>query len=268
MPELPEVETVCRNLRAAAAGARILQLRLERPGIARPQTVDAVEQAAAGRTLERIERRGKNILLHLDNDTILHIHLRMTGNLYVVPDVRFRPVSVRAWCELEGGRGILFDDPRALGRIHIHPASAIDEVLGVGVEPLSDAFTAGLFQQLAAGSRQPAKLFLMDQRHIAGLGNIYAAEALFRARVNPEKPIGAVQKAKLRALHQAIRDVLEEAVASALLAYATPGRFNEAEEFPCAVYDREGEPCTRCRRAIRRIPQGGRSTYYCPGCQR
>jgi len=269
MPELPEVEAVCRKIRVEAVGSRIVQLRVERPAIARPQTAGIIEQAAGGAVLESVERRGKNILLRLSNGSALHVHLRMTGNLYVVPDVRFRPVSTRAWFELEGGRGLLFDDPRALGRMRLYfpqeVASAFD---GVGIEPLSDAFTFECLRTMTARCKKPAKLFLMDQQHIAGLGNIYAAEALFRARIHPAKQICKVSPAKLQGLHSAIRDILLEAVHSAEAAYSVPGRFQEGESFACAVYDREGEPCQVCGRAIRRIAQGGRSTYFCASCQR
>jgi formamidopyrimidine-DNA glycosylase len=135
------------------------------------------------------------------------------------------------------------------------------------VEPLSDAFTLD-YLITAARARKPAKLFLMDQQHIAGLGNIYAAEALFRSRIHPAKLISKLRRPKLEALFHAIRDVLQEAVLSSEAAYSVPGRFQEAESFACSVYDREGEPCFVCSRKIRRITQGGRSTYYCPTCQK
>lgn len=267
MPELPEVEAVCRNLRRDAKGARVVQFRVERPNVVAPQKPSDVESALEGETLAEVERRGKNIYLHFAGGPILHTHLRMTGNLYVIPDVRFRVATTRAWMELQGGRGLVFDDPRNLGRMRLY-AAASEAYKDLGVEPLSRDFTAGWLVAEAAGSRKPAKLFLMDQAHIAGLGNIYAAEALFRARIDPRKPIGAVRRPKIEALRAAIVDVLTEGVESAVLAYSQPGGFAEAEMFPCAVYDREGEPCQRCGRTVKRIPQGGRSTYFCPGCQR
>jgi formamidopyrimidine-DNA glycosylase len=269
MPELPEVEAVCRNLRRDAVGASIVQLRVERASVTRPQDPAWLEQEAAGRRIESVERRGKNILLHLSGEHVLHVHLRMTGNLYVIPDVRFRPSSVRLWMELDGGRGLIYEDSRVLGKVHLHRTADLRGVLkGVGVEPLSDTFSLESFRKMAKASGVPAKLFLMDQRRVAGLGNIYAAEALFRAGVNPRKAIRRVTAAKLTRLYEVIVEVLREALDSAAGAYAEPGRFVEGESFPCAVYDREGEPCLTCGRAIRRIPQGGRSTYYCPGCQR
>lgn len=268
MPELPEVEAVCRKLRVVE-GARIVQMRFERPSIAKPQSAAKIAERVAGTVIRQVERRGKNILLWLDSGEAIHIHLRMTGNLTVVPDVRFRITSGRAWMELEGGRGIIYEDPRALGKIHLLTAKEVDTKLAdVGIEPLSDAFTFEYWKEQTARSAKPSKLFLMDQKFVAGLGNIYAAEALFRAGIHPAKSLKGLHRPKLQALYDAIRQVLAEAMDSAVAAYAEPDRFAEGEVFDCAVYGREGEPCIRCGRKVKRIPQGGRSTYFCSGCQK
>jgi formamidopyrimidine-DNA glycosylase len=269
MPEAPEVEAVCRKLRKSATGATIAQSHIERRRITLPQDPAQVEALATGRTVERIDRRGKNILVRLSGGLTMRVHLRMTGNLYVIPDWRLRPAASSAWFEFDDGRALLFEDTRGLGALTIHDAAEMSRLLeGLGPEPLSRQFTAEALIRSAAGLRQPAKLFLMDQRRIAGLGNIYAAEALFRAGIDPRKPIGSVSTARLRALHAAIVGILREAVKSAVRAYSRPGRFNEAEDVELAVYGREGEPCPRCGGKIRRITQGGRSTYFCPKCQR
>ena len=269
MPELPEVEAVCRRLRAEALGASILEARILRPGIAVPQKAAAIERALSGRTLRAVERRGKNILLRCSQDVTLRVHLRMTGNLYVVPDYRLRSATVRMALHLSGGRGVVFDDPRALGRVSLHADGELPSLLSaIGPEPLSAEFTPAAFLASARRSRKPAKLYLMDQASVAGLGNIYAAEALYQARIDPRKPMMRISPARLQTLHHSIVEVLRAAVESAVRAYAQPGRFTEAEAYPVAVYGREGEPCFRCGKAIRRIPQGGRSTYFCPHCQR
>lgn len=268
VPELPEVEAVCRKLRVVE-GARVVQMRFVRASLARPQRASKIEEKVAGAVIAKVARRGKNILLWLDSGSALHVHLRMTGNLFVVPDVRFRGNGARVWMELEGGRGVIYEDPRALGKIHLLTGAEVEEKLSdVGMEPLADAFTVEFLAAHAARSRKPAKLFLMDQRYVAGLGNIYVAEALFRARIHPERPVCELRKPKMAALHGAIREVIAEAMDSAAAAYSEPGEFREGESFDCAVYDREGEPCVRCRRKIARIAQGGRSTYFCPGCQK
>ena len=265
MPELPEVEAVCRKLRRQAIGATLADAHIERLRITEPQNPREVEARLRGRAIERIDRRGKNILIILSGGLTMRVHLRMTGNLYVIPDWRLREARSNAWFALDDGRGLLFEDTRGLGTLTIHEGTGLE---GLGPEPLSRQFTAEAFVHSAAGLRQPAKLFLLDQRRIAGLGNIYAAEALFAARIHPRAAIGAAGRPKLKALHAAIVRILREAVKSACKAYSRPGGFQEAEEFPLAVYGREGENCIRCEAAIRRITQGGRSTYYCPKCQR
>lgn len=269
MPELPEVETICRKLRRQVSGAEILCTRVLRRRTTYPQKPAKVEKLASGRTIENILRRGKNILIGMSGGLTLRIHLGMTGNLHVIPDARDRPAATRAYIELNGGRALVFEDPRALGVLNVftsEDSAALGEQLGP--EPLSRTFTADVLAQAARQSRQPAKLFLMDQRRVAGLGNIYAAEALFRARIHPAKPMNRVRPLRLHALHAAIRRVLKDAVKAASVAYSRPGRLSEADDFVLAVYDREGEPCFVCGRRIRRMVQGGRSTYYCAYCQK
>lgn len=256
MPELPEVEAVCRRLRCDALHAEIAAVRILRPSVTRPQLPRTVEKRSAGRTIEAIRRRGKNILIDLSGKEVLHIHLRMTGNLLVIPDARFRTASTRAVFEFSDGRALVFEDARALGKIH----AGEDRLGKIGLEPLDASFTAAAFESLARRNQQPVKVFLLDQRYVAGVGNISAAEALYRAKIDPRKKTSSISKARRAALHQAIVEVLSNAVGES---YNAPG-----DEFPSDVYGREGEPCRRCRTLIRRIPQGGRSTYFCPGCQR
>jgi formamidopyrimidine-DNA glycosylase len=269
MPELPEVEAVCRKRRKQAVGATLASAHIERRRITAPQDPVEVEALAAGRSIERIGRRGKHILIGLSGGLTMLVHLRMTGNLYVIPDWRLRAAGTSAWFAFEDGRGLLFEDTRGLGSLTIPDAAALEHALArLGPEPLSPQFIAAAFLESAAASRQPAKLFLMDQRRVAGLGNIYAAEALFAARVDPRAPIRSVAPRKLRALRDAIVRILRDAVKSACKAYSRPGGFQEAEDFPLLVYGREGERCIRGHGAIQRITQGGRSTYFCPKCQR
>jgi formamidopyrimidine-DNA glycosylase len=186
-----------------------------------------------------------------------------------VEDARLHSADVRAWFRFEDGRALVLEDSRALGVIELlgrRRRSALIESLGL--EPLSGEFSCEAFVALARQSRQPAKVFLMNQSRVAGLGNIYAAEALHRARVHPAKPMNRLSARKLAALHKTIVDVLVDAVQSACIAYAGPGRFEARETFTLAAYGREGKPCPACGRLIRRMMQAGRSTYYCPGCQR
>jgi formamidopyrimidine-DNA glycosylase len=269
MPELPEVEAICRKLRRQVIGARIVRARVLRTRTSLPQKPARVAKLARAKVIESIGRRGKHILFELSGGLALRVHLRMTGDMYVAGDRLQIPPTARAFFELDRGRVLVFDDSRALGVLQIQPAAEIDGLLkDLGPEPLSPKFTVASFAEIARRSRQPAKLFLMDQRHVAGLGNIYAAEALFRAGIHPGKPMKQISPRKLQRLHAAIVHVLRDAVKSACIACYRPGRFQEAEKFFLAVYDREGEPCFVCGREIRRTSQGGRSTYNCPGCQR
>jgi formamidopyrimidine-DNA glycosylase len=263
MPELPEVEAVCRKLRASVVCARIRSVTVWR--CATPE----VAELSSGRKITGVERRAKHILIRLSGGNTLHVHLRMTGNLFAIPDARLHSATARAVFHLQGGAGIVYEDPRALGRIEVARTADLDASLAdLGPEPLGAEFTPDAFVTLARQSQQPAKLFLMDQRRIAGLGNIYAAEALFRAGVDPRKPLARMVSSRLVRLHGEIVAILETAVESAVRAYGGPGEFAEAEDFPLAVYDREGEPCLRCGQGVRRIAQGGRSTYFCARCQR
>lgn len=259
MPELPEVEAVCRRLRRAVGG-RIRVARVRRCG------TPAVEVKTPGRRIESIERRGKHIFMALSGGLHVHAHLRMSGNLYLARRI---PADARLWLELDSGRAVILEDRRALARVDVLGPREKSRLLArLGPEPLSAEFTVLRLAAAARRSRRPVKLFLLDQRRVAGLGNIYAAEALFRARIHPARRASGLGRTRLEALHTAIVGVLRDAVQSAFVAYSGPGGFGEGEAFPMAVYGREREPCLVCGESIRRIQQGGRSTYYCPGCQR
>lgn len=269
MPEMPEVDAVARRLRENASGEKVKSLKVLRPSMCRPQRAEDLEEAARGKTIKTIRRRGKHLFLELSGGVTFHAHLRMTGNIFTVPDSRFHSVNARAVFSLASGRGIVFEDSRALGKLQL--ASAVDILKvedSLGWEPLDEAFTLEEFVSIARTSSKPAKIFLMDQSYVAGLGNIYVAEALFRAKVDPRKPMKNLKPTNLGRIYDSIRGVMNEAVESVYSAYQQPGSIAEGEIFPVRVYDREGKPCLICSRTIRRILQGGRSTYFCPGCQR
>jgi formamidopyrimidine-DNA glycosylase len=269
VPELPEVEAVCRRLREQLpADATIVTARILRPSVSRPQDPAHLETQLANSRIAAVRRKGKHILIDLDQARTLHVHLRMTGNLYVIPDVRFHTATTRAWIELPNGAGIVFDDPRALGKMQLHPTAELEATLAEDVGAEAHEMTAADFAAMAKKTKKPMKLLLMDQAKVAGLGNIYAAEALFEARIHPTKIASTVSKPKLERLHAIIVKMLEDAKESAYKAYTEPGYFAEGESFPVQVYDREGQRCFVCERLIKRIPQGGRSTYFCPSCQR
>ena len=242
MPELPEVEAVTRKLRAAAPWGVVASY-----GQYRPTTMVGAERAI-GRRVEAVERRGKNIVVALSGGAFLRVHLKMTGNFVVVPDVRLRASTVRAWFGLEDGRGLVLNDPRALGRISFHEECERTALFaGLGPEPTDASFTVAHLTEWARKTVKPVKLLLMEQRAVVGLGNIYAAEALFQAGVNPAKPSSRISGVKLRGLHGAIVEVLRSALDSAVAAYEQPGGFGEGENFPLAVYGRKGSPVFAAR---------------------
>ncbi|MCC7236835.1 MAG: bifunctional DNA-formamidopyrimidine glycosylase/DNA-(apurinic or apyrimidinic site) lyase [Bryobacterales bacterium] len=264
MPELPEVEAVVRRLREQVVGARITAVEAHRCAAA------GVARRAVGRSIAGVERRGKHILVNLSDGWTLHVHLRMTGHLHAIPDWRLSAPSARVVIALHEGSGIVYEDPRAFGRLEMRLTSELRAELEstLGVEPLCPEFTPDRLLALARASRQPVKTFLLDQRRLAGLGNIYAAEALFAAGIDPRRQACRLAAPRLTRLHQEIVRVLHDAVESARIAYGPPGGFSEGETFNCQVYDREGQPCFTCGKKIRRLRQAGRSTYLCTSCQR
>ncbi len=274
MPELPEVEHVVRALRPAVVGRRILkaELNLKRiaPDISRP----AFDRQLRNSVITAVGRRGKYILFELESGRVLTTHLRMTGKFVSLAVGDALPPYAHVVFYLDDERRLVFCDMRQFGRMRIisNPKRQPKELLALAPEPLSDQFTEDYFIQTLARSRRSLKQLLLDQTRILGLGNIYAVEALFLAGVNPLKEAHRLSKPRARKLHQAIREVLQGAIdaGSTLridLADGNGSYFGTAERF-WRVYERAGEPCIKCGTKIRRVAQGGRSTYYCPRCQR
>ena len=274
MPELPEVEHVVRALRPAIVGRRILaaELKLKRTA---PQT----SKPAFGRLLRNalitgVSRRGKYILIELDSDRLLATHLRMTGKFVCLTGDDQLPPYAHVIFHLDDDRRLVFCDMRQFGRMRLiaNRERLPKEILALAPEPLSDDFTEQYFRTTLKRSRRSLKQLLLDQTRVLGLGNIYAAEALFLAGVNPMKASDGLSKARTDKLYRAVRDVLQEAIdaGSTLRIDLSDGNgdyIGTSERF-WRVYEREGEPCVRCGTRIKRVVHGGRSTYYCPKCQR
>jgi formamidopyrimidine-DNA glycosylase len=271
VPELPEVETVCRQLEPELEGRRIERLEVYDPRWTRPALPEGLEEAVSGRTIESLGRRGKYLLLGLDGGQTLVMHLRMTGNL-VIPNGSTEERHLRARFRLDDGREVWFTDPRRFGEARLLDDADLDAYLELrlGVEPLSEEFTPEALGEIAAGRRTPLKSFLLDQRGIAGIGNIYADEALFRAGLHPLSPAGSMKPEHLAALRDGVVAALEAGIdgGGASIDDYRDGRGERGrmqDEF--LVHTREGEPCPRCGEAIERIVVAGRSTYLCPRCQ-
>ena len=259
MPELPEVEEAMQRLRRSVEGKIIAKAKALHPAILR-QFPDATARRLRQQRITSVERRGKHQLIHLGNGAIIHAHFRMNGDWLITtietPPDRF----TRALIELTDGTRIELNDSRALSALSYHRKGE-NPLPDLGIEA-NDSALNGAYLKLALKSRKgPVKPALMDQKVVAGLGNIYAAESLWRAKISPRAVASSLSLPRLNKLADAIHDVLEDEA-------RPPGRYTDRdgrERF--AVYDREGKPCPRCSTKIKRIPQAGRSTYFCTKCQ-
>ena len=260
MPELPEVEAAARVARRAVVGRTIDRVVIGHPSIARRWSVSD-RRRCHGRRIVALTRRGKSQLLHLDDGGTLVVHFRLDGDWVVDRAGDALPPFARfaIWCT--DGRRLVLVDPRALSTVTHHPAAAPPSV-ALGPEADDPTLTATGLRARLVGRRTPIKSALLDQRILAGLGNIYAAEALWRARLDPRRPAGGLEASEIARLLRGIRAALADGVAH-LGRYRTGGR-----TVAWRVYDRAGAPCRRCRTPIATLSQGGRTTYWCPGCQR
>jgi formamidopyrimidine-DNA glycosylase len=273
MPELPEVETIRRQLAPALEGRVVERLEVLDPRWCEPAPPDEVADAVAGRVIESLGRRGKYLILELADDVHLVMHLRMTGNLLLVSGQDPEPPYVRVRLLLDDGNRLVFSDVRRFGTgVVLLGSEARDAYFAarLGVEPLGPDFTADALRALARGRRAPVKAFLLTQERIAGVGNIYADEALFRARIHPLRPVGTLRRGQLESLREAIVETLEEGIDAR---GATIDDFRNADGASGAfqdrflAYGREGEPCVRCGTPIRKLRAAGRGTYVCERCQ-
>lgn len=276
MPELPEVECFVRALNEGRnlgegpgafpppAGARIVSLRCDYPPCLRPSPA-ALRRCVTGARIERIFRRGKQLAFALDRGYLL-MHLRMSGRVVVLPRGSRRPAHAHASLALDSGYAIHLDDARKFGRLrYVEDFAEIDAELGV--EPLSRDFSAARLSAILAGRKRALKGLLLDQTLIAGIGNIYADESLWRSRLHPLRSASSVTEEEAASLRKAIRACLREGIAkggSAIDWVYPGGRFQEG----FAAYGRPGLPCPRCGAALRRIAVGQRSSHFCPRCQR
>ena len=276
MPELPEVEHVVRALRRVIVGRQIVASQIKLPKLITPLKPAQFSRTIKGVRIEAVNRRGKYILIELDSDRILAVHLRMTGKfLYLTGDDDL-PKHSHAIFYLDNERRLVFRDQRQFGVMKLVARGRLSKTKGIrelAPEPLSDDFSPAYLREIVARSRRSLKTLLLDQAKVLGLGNIYAAEALFRAGINPFKIAAQLSSRRVPRLHQAIRDVLGDAItdsSTSRINLEHPNGFSYGEAFErfWQVYEREGEPCFKCGARIRRLTHGGRSTYWCPRCQR
>jgi formamidopyrimidine-DNA glycosylase len=274
VPELPEVETIRIRLAPALTGRRIERARIFDARLTRPEPPEAVAAALQGERVAEVARRGKYLVVTFESGRHLLVHLRMTGNvLHPATEGAERDPHARAAITLDDGSDVVYRDVRRFGTWELLEAGELEpyfEARRLGREPLERTFTTASLGKALAGRRAPIKAALLDQRAAAGVGNIYADEALWYARIHPLTPAGDVAAHDVAALRKGLRKALELGIArqgATLRDYrgADGERGRMQEEF--RVYGRDGEPCPRCGTPIEKIRAGGRGTWYCPSCQ-
>jgi len=281
MPELPEVETVRRGLAPAMEGKRILRVETRRKDLRFPFPAN-FNQRVGGAKLKHLGRRAKYLVGELSTGEALIMHLGMTGRFTVSgkkpgkfhheagEDEKHDHVVF----EMQGGAKVTFNDARRFGSMDLWPAGELDSYPafdGLGPEPISNQFSAAYLEEAFDGKKTPVKAALLDQRVVAGLGNIYVSEALFRSGINPKKLAGAIRRDRLEKLAVAVRDVIDEAIeagGSTISDFGTPDGELGYFQHRFQVYDRAGKPCVTCAKPVKRLVQSGRSTFYCASCQR
>lgn len=271
MPELPEVETVLRGLSPHVAGKRLCGARVREPRLRWPVAPD-LDGRLAGRSIVSLERRGKYLLFHLTDASSLIIHLGMSGSLHLCPASQIPLRHEHVDLLLEDGQCLRLRDPRRFGAVLWSDRAAEHPLLAhLGVEPLTDDFQGAWLHALCRGRKTAIKALIMDARRIVGVGNIYANEALFQAGIHPGLAAGRLSRRRCNALADAIKDTLNRAIAAGgsslrdfVDGHGRPGYFQQSY----AVYGRAGQACRVCGSPIRQLTQAGRSSFFCPVCQR
>lgn len=281
MPELPEVEHVVRALRPFVVGRRIVASEIKLPKLVAPDKPAGFNRKIKGSMITGVSRRGKYILIELEQGprqqgVVLAVHLRMTGKFLSLSADDPLPKHAHAIFYLDNDRRLVFCDQRQFGVMKLVTQDRLIHTKGIkelAPEPFGEDFSLAYLKETLARSRRTLKTLLLDQTRVLGLGNIYAAESLFRARVSPFKTAATLSSRRVERLHRAILEVLSDAIAESStsrvsLEHSNGFSYGEAFERFWQVYEREGEPCVKCGARIRRMVQGGRSTYWCPKCQR
>jgi formamidopyrimidine-DNA glycosylase len=274
MPELPEVESVRRRLVPVLEGRTLGPVEINDPRLTRPFAPDAVARALEGERVTALDRRGKYLIVRFESGRALLIHLRMTGSLrFLNGGEELVDPHRRAVVTLDDGSDVAYRDVRRFGTWLLLEPGELEPYLDarVGPEPLEAGFGSRELGQRLAGRRAPIKAAILDQRTLAGVGNIYADEALWRARIHPLRQARSLDRTEVTRLRKAIRDALERGIerqGSTLRDYRLPDGGSGGMQNEFKVYGRAGEPCDRCGTPIERIRVAGRGTWYCPSCQR
>ena len=270
MPELPEVETVKNELLPYVVGQHITGVTLDWEGVVRQPPANEFCSRLIGQKINNISRRGKYLIFSLSSGSLLIIHLKMTGSLLISQDSSPPPKYTRAIIKLDKGTSIFFRDPRKFGKMWL--TEKTEDIVGkLGPEPLESGFTPQVLAKRLAKRKAPIKAILLDQNFVAGIGNMYADEALFRAKIHPEKPGNNLSPEEIERLHQAIQHVLRTAIGNkgaSVENYFRPDGTLGTAHFEFQVAHRRGvETCRICGTPIEREPIRNRGSYFCPKCQ-
>ncbi len=275
MPELPEVELVAQSLEKLVTNRRIVVAELFRERLAPFNSPADFAERLNNSKIMRVGRRGKHILFDLDNGNTLIAHLRMSGRFMLLPTERENPKYTHAAFYFADETRLVFQDQRHFGFMRIVETAKLaetKELKKLAPEPFGADFTPEYFREILKTSKKSLKEFLLDQTKVTGLGNIYASEAMFLARINPQTLANEVSAKKANDLFEKIREVLAESIAHGSTLNVNPENIDGSYygggfSHGWRVYDRENEKCVRCQTNIKRLKQGGRSTYFCPNCQ-
>ena len=274
MPELPEVETIRARLAPRLEGRRLERVEIADPRLTRPEPPETVASALEGERISRLARRGNYLVFEFESGRHLLVHLRMTGNMeHPAHGGLAADPYRRAVVRLDDGSDVAYRDVRRFGTWDLLEPGELEDYFAVrrlGGEPLERAFTTRALTEALVGRRAPIKAALLDQRAAAGVGNIYADEALWRARIHPLRPAGSLDADEIGRLRKAIRAALELGIArqgATLRDYRDPEGRRGSMQHEFRVYGRAGEPCSRCGTPIEKIRAGGRGTWFCPRCQ-
>ena len=272
MPELPEVETVRARLAPVLTGRRFERVEIHDPRLVRPYEPAEVAAELEGERVAAVERRGKYLIVRFESGRVLLIHLRMTGSLRHTSGDLAEDTHRRAVVRLDNGSDVAYRDVRRFGTWLLLEPGELEPYLDsrVGEEPLDALFTAARLGERLSGRQAPIKAALLDQRTLAGMGNIYVDEALWRARIHPLRAAESLDRNELRRLHKGVRAALEAGIArqgSTLRDYALPDGASGSMQHEFKVYGRGGEPCDRCGTPIAKIRVAGRGTWFCSTCQ-
>lgn len=276
MPELAEVETIRRGIEAVFVGRRIESVEVTGARSVRRHPAPELVARVSGRDLAGAARKGKYLLLRLDGPDVLVAHMGMSGQMLKAPAGAPRPPHTHVAVGFAGGPDLLFVDPRTFGQMFVAtagPGGEVAELAHLGFDPVSQPVTAAELARRLEGRRTRLKPLLMDQRFVAGIGNIYSDEILFEARLAHDRPAASLSRVEVRRLHRSLTDVLEAAIehrGSSLADAQYRDLFGMAGSYQSRhnVYARAGSPCPRCRTPVSRVRWGGRSGFFCPSCQR